>query len=54
MYLHVKNVAVIGVSPVVLADCAGTGNKALRAETEQSVLVKFSEGKATKSGIFNN
>jgi len=51
MYLNVKNVAVIAASLAVLAGCAGTGNKALRAETEQSVSTKIFEGKTTKSEI---
>ena len=52
MSLAVKT-AIVVVAGLVLAGCAGTGNQALRAETEQSVATKLEEGKTTKAEVRN-
>lgn len=50
MRFVVRTVAVI-TAGLILAGCAGTGNQALRAETERSVATKLEEGKTTKAEV---
>lgn len=50
MQIVVKTAAAVAVG-VMLVGCAGTGNQALRAETEQSVSAKITEGKTTKAEV---
>jgi len=46
-----KRMLLLVVSTAVLVGCASAGNQQLKAETEQSVAAKLTEGKSTKSDV---